>query len=271
MITDNTNEVVLSPKLLEPTSSKHEPSILSQSATRAESQQPLANDDFEILEAAIERIEPLSETVVMGHPIYTVHTRKDDSQNVVKTRGAAAMPPGTSYLFQSALQKWNLCDVATYSMLPYITPVVQKYHARADWLVIDNVVPRITLVYPGQKVEAIQHSVCLITSATGKQYIADFTIEQFGYDGSMWFTKRSDYHRLVCSGYGGLSADDEWYEWMDGLTDDGSDQTFLYKACQAARKACGMVGTKPFERLKGQERIDWMRDRAAEAVMSYDR
>jgi hypothetical protein len=252
MITDNTNEVVLSPKLLEPTSSKHEPSILSQSATRAESQQPLANDDFEILEAAIGRIEPLSETVVMGHPIHTVHTRKDDSQNVVKTRGAAAMPPGTSYLFQSALQKLNLCDVATYSMLPYITPVVQKYHARADWLVIDNVVPRITLVYPGQKVEAIQHSVCLVTSATGKQYIANFTIEQFGYDGSMWFTKRSDYHRLVCSGYGGLSADDEWFEWMNGLTDDGSDQTFLYKACQAARKACGMVGTKPFERLKGQ-------------------
>jgi hypothetical protein len=136
-------------------------------------------------------------------------------------------------------------------MLPYITSVAQRYHARADWLVIDNIMPRMLLVYPGQTKEVIQHSVCVITSATGEQYIADFTIEQFGYDGTMWFTKRSDYHRLVCSVYGGFSADDEWYEWMDGLTDDARDQTFLYKACQAARKACSVVGTEAFEKLKG--------------------
>jgi hypothetical protein len=177
---------------------------------------------------AVERVGPLLETADIEHTVYIVYNRKDHGHNVVCARGAAAMPPGTFPILQSALQKLNLCDVATYSMLLYITPVVQKYHARADWLIIDNIIPRMLLVLPGQTMEGIQHSVCVITSATGEQYIADFTIGQFGYDRSMWFTKRSDYHRLVCSGYGEFSVNDEWYEWMDGLTDDTGDQTVLY-------------------------------------------
>jgi hypothetical protein len=37
------------------------------------------------------------------------------------------------------------------------------------------------------------HFVFCITSVRGEQFIADFTIEQFGYHGTDWFTKQTEY------------------------------------------------------------------------------
>lgn len=133
--------------------------------------------------------------------------------------------------------------MATYSMLPCITQAVQQVHGRADGIVIKNVVSRMLLTYPLVKPAVCEHSVCIIASTSGEQYIADFTLEQFGFASDMWLMKRSDYHDLVCSGFGGVCIDEEWHAEMERLTSDVQDQLFLYKACQATRKACGVVET----------------------------
>jgi hypothetical protein len=41
----------------------------------------------------------------------------------------------------------------------------------------------------------VRYSVFLITSKTRQQFIADFTIEQFGFKPRMWFIKKEDYVR----------------------------------------------------------------------------
>lgn len=44
--------------------------------------------------------------------------------------------------------------------------------------------------------EVCQHSYLLITSATGRQYVADFTLEQFGFETEMWFCVREEYEAM---------------------------------------------------------------------------
>ncbi|EAT77214.1 hypothetical protein HBI56_179780 [Parastagonospora nodorum] len=50
--------------------------------------------------------------------------RQDDGLGQIWSRGAAALPRNTPQSSQCALQKFNLCDSATYSMLPYIIQAV---------------------------------------------------------------------------------------------------------------------------------------------------
>ena len=203
-------------------------------------------------------------------PVYTVYSRGDDGLSQIWARGTAAMPRNAAPKVQRALQKLYLCDMATYSMLPYIKQAVQKVHGRADGIIISNVVPRMLLLYPHMGRVVCEHSVCIIASASGEQYIADFTLEQFGFDPDMWLMKRSDYHDLVCSGLSGVCIDEEWYADMERLTSDVQNEPLLYNICQATRRACGVVGTTSFEKLRGSEQVDWVRDRAIEAVLCYD-
>ncbi|KAH3907597.1 hypothetical protein HBI56_179770 [Parastagonospora nodorum] len=127
------------------------------------------------------------------------------------------------------------------------------------------------LAYSGDEPAVCNHSVCIITSASGEQqYIADFTLEQFGCESESRSLKRSDYHDLVCSEFGGVCIGEEWYAEMERLTSDVQDEPFLYKVCQATRKTCGVVGTTSFEKLRRSEQTAWVRDRAIEAVLCCD-
>jgi hypothetical protein len=156
------------------------------------------------------QLEPRGGGLNANMPAYTVNSLQDDDLSQIWSRGATALPSNTPLSFQCALQKFNLCDSARYSMLTYIIQAVQKVYGRADGVVIDNVVPRMMLAYPGDEPAVCNHSVCIITSASGEQqYIADFTLEQFGYESESWFLKRSDYHDLVCSEFGRLCIDEE--------------------------------------------------------------
>jgi hypothetical protein len=67
--------------------------------------------------------------------------------------------------------------------------------ANIEWhTVISN--PRIVFHYSTSKpVPKVRHSVFLITSKTEQQFIADFTIEQFGFKPQMWFMKKEGYVR----------------------------------------------------------------------------
>jgi hypothetical protein len=76
--------------------------------------------------------------------------------------------------------------------------------------------------------EVCQHSYLLITSATWQQYVADFTLEQFGFETEMWFCVCEEYEAMsrvewceevseafIESHWGGLSHVDgkDWVRW----------------------------------------------------------
>ncbi|KAH3962148.1 hypothetical protein HBH52_225660 [Parastagonospora nodorum] len=70
------------------------------------------------------QLEPQGRGLNANVPVYTVYSRQDDGLSQIWSRGAAALPRNTPQSSQRALQKFNLCDSATYSMLPYIIQAV---------------------------------------------------------------------------------------------------------------------------------------------------
>jgi hypothetical protein len=54
--------------------------------------------------------------------------------------------------------------------------------------------PRIVFHWADQKPDPkVRYSAFFITTRSGEQFIADFTIEQFGFEPGMWFMKRENY------------------------------------------------------------------------------
>ncbi|KAF2819205.1 hypothetical protein CC86DRAFT_432269 [Ophiobolus disseminans] len=116
------------------------------------------------------------------YPIYTLHTNFGGPW----MRGAAAFPRDTPRDLQLAISKLDCCDESFI-------------HARVDWLIV-TVTPQILLHYSQNPAALHVHSVILVTSASGNQYIADFSIEQFGFDTEMWFMPRVQYEQRVTDG-----------------------------------------------------------------------
>jgi hypothetical protein len=109
------------------------------------------------------------------------------------------------------------------------------------------------------------HSVCIVRSATGEQYIADFTIEQFGYPVDMWFMRWSEYRDKVCED-GGELADEEWAEYTEEMS-EGDD---LYVLMHALREACRCVGDTIFRTVGEREREEYVIKCALGAVEVWD-
>ncbi|KAF2634407.1 hypothetical protein P280DRAFT_524135 [Massarina eburnea CBS 473.64] len=81
---------------------------------------------------------------------------------------------------------------------------LQSMGARIDWLLVSPY-PLVTFRFFGDKVQNCKHSVFGITSQNAEQYIADFTIEQFGYNGeTRWFLSLAEYMESI-------SGDGKWH------------------------------------------------------------
>jgi hypothetical protein len=82
--------------------------------------------------------------------------------------------------------------------------------ARVDELNV-TVEPIAAFHYADYAAKVRSHSFCLITSACGEQFVADFTIEQFGFGSEMVFMRRMEYQDEV---YGGGKVEglavEEW-------------------------------------------------------------
>jgi hypothetical protein len=111
----------------------------------------------------------------------------------VTSAGALAYPPGTPTHIRRQSQKFNWCDNSIKIFLYYLLPLMQEIGAKIEWLTVTSN-PRVVYHWFNCSPRPdIRHSVFLITSRTGEQYVADFTIEQFGFEEEMWFTKREEY------------------------------------------------------------------------------
>jgi hypothetical protein len=73
--------------------------------------------------------------------------------------------------------------------LERIREALRPIGATVDWLIVFPL--RRTYIHHSahpRTFEEVLHSVFAITTADREQYVADFTIEQFGYSAADWFT-----------------------------------------------------------------------------------
>jgi hypothetical protein len=114
--------------------------------------------------------------------------------------GDLAYPTGTSKHLQRQISKFNKCDFSIQVFLRYLSPLLEKIGAEIEWLTVCSN-PRVVFHWSNRKPDPrVRHSVFLITAKSGEQFVADFTVEQFGFGPEMWFTKREEYAR-ACTLY----------------------------------------------------------------------
>lgn len=121
-------------------------------------------------------------------PVVFVHYVWETS----KATGAAAYPSWVSAPLRRASQKYNNCDYSIRLFLYYLSLRVRGMGAKIEWLTV-RAKPRILFHLYGRPLTLrVRHSVFSITTVSGRGYIADFTIEQFGYPSSMWFMRMEE-------------------------------------------------------------------------------
>ena len=123
--------------------------------------------------------------------VITLHPANGNNFSV-SAKGRAAFPLSIPYDMQTAILKFNQCDLSVLSLLCWIRDALRPTGATVDWLMIVSVRPLSILHYSDEEpvTRNGRHSVLAITTASGEQYIADFTIEQFGYPAELWFLRK---------------------------------------------------------------------------------
>ncbi|KAF2865818.1 hypothetical protein BDV95DRAFT_651916 [Massariosphaeria phaeospora] len=216
---------------------------------------------------------PMTEGVPIPDTIYTIHVDHarcaDVSRELPKTLDEA-LPAGTPPYLARAVQKLNLCDHALEVMKDAIAEKLREIGARVEWLRLIPL-PRFIVHSSDEPPQVYTHSVFAITSASGAQYIADFTIEQFGFDRSMWFMTCSDYMEQ-CSEDGNwwLHTEEDQLE-MDSMRPPSDVQD------EAAVKGivdglCARLNWDELYSMAGEDRIEYIRGQATtvfEAEIKY--
>jgi hypothetical protein len=126
-----------------------------------------------------------------GKQIYTIRTGRDFNGESMQVLNAEAFPPGTSENLRKALNVYSMCTMSVIIYLPLLRKALQALGAQVSWhkVLID---PLIVLDFEGQALGTNCHHVFRIKTATGQEYIADFTVEQFGYF-DHWFMEKDKY------------------------------------------------------------------------------
>jgi hypothetical protein len=117
--------------------------------------------------------------------------------------------------------------------------------------------------YDTANVEAPVHSVFCYTSTSGPEFIADFTIEQFGYGEEYWLMDK--YHYLL------ECTKDTKYGILDEpeIAETGEDQVEYESAVQlvtALRSVFDAINWTQICRLPADEQLEWVRTHACGAL-----
>ncbi|KAF1915657.1 hypothetical protein BDU57DRAFT_279491 [Ampelomyces quisqualis] len=195
----------------------------------------------------------------LPYPIYTFHAAP-----LAFARGAAAFPAATPAALQRALQKLDLCDVSVHMMRGHAQRVLDGVGARVSWVVVCGV-PRFLVRYGFEEAGLSFHSVCLVSTAGGEEFVADFTLEQFGYPQDRWFMRWDEYRDGMCEDEGKV-ADQEWVDFTEKLSQGEN----LYVLRQALNEACKCVGDEVFRGLEEGEREGYVKKCALKAVEVWD-
>lgn len=113
--------------------------------------------------------------------------------DMLEAAGAAAYPAWVPHELRRSSQKYNCCDYSIRLFLCHLSMRLREVKAEIDWLAVDAK-PRLLFHWHRRQLALrVRHSVFSITTPSGGEYIADFTVEQFGYPSSMWFMTTQEY------------------------------------------------------------------------------
>jgi hypothetical protein len=200
--------------------------------------------------------------------------------------------PDTSCTYASILQtiKGEITEQLLENDFTLIKSTVAPVDARVEWLEV-RVSPRIMIRFGDQSLHSPIYSVSCITADTGEQFFADFTVEQFGYDGTFWFMKKDERISDFSLGQFGFDAD-MWFmkenDYYDQVTNkkywelahqdcvDEIDESIVgsaedSKMLRAVQGATGYVDEAEYRDLRVEEREAWLKDKAVQAVLKLER
>jgi len=118
---------------------------------------------------------------------------RDSNRRLIYGIGPHAHPPDVSLLERLARNKYNHCDFSIQLFLIYLEPVFKEIGATITWLAV-QVKPYVVYHLEGEQPDPfVRHSVFNIRTQTGAEYIADFTMEQFGFNINDFLMHKRDY------------------------------------------------------------------------------
>jgi hypothetical protein len=190
----------------------------------------------------------------LGYPVFTLYANGLFAR---RARGPAALPADTSPALQLSILKINMYDLAVHPALPYLTTALQKICARVAWLVVGATSKCMFHYFPDEVRQGL-HSVFIVTSTTGNQYIADFTLEQFDFEANMWFVKENDYYDQVTDKQYWRLADQDCVEEIEGSI---ARHSAMLSTLLAVQEVAGYVDKAEYEELGEEDKEAWLKDR----------
>ncbi|KAH8632869.1 hypothetical protein IG631_11503 [Alternaria alternata] len=197
--------------------------------------------------------------------IITLHPANGDTFSV-SAKGRAAFPPSIPYDMQTAILKFNQCDLSVLSFLCWIRDALRPICATADWLMIVPVRALSILHYSDEEpvTKNGRHSVFAITTASREQYIADFTLEQLGYPAELWFLQKAEYFTRF------VEAGASWHiasaEDMDDAHCDIAECDIQQPIRTRIDAVCKEINWPGYYKLSAEDRIPWLEARTRETV-----
>jgi hypothetical protein len=123
--------------------------------------------------------------------VYAISIGRDANGERMQVPNAETYPSGTSEDMRKSINLYSLCTLSVVTYLEQLRKALQALGAEVSWHeVVIN--PRIVLTFKDRNSGTPYHHVFRIKTATGQEYIADFTIEQFGYF-DHWFMEKDKY------------------------------------------------------------------------------
>ncbi|KAG9196018.1 hypothetical protein G6011_01139 [Alternaria panax] len=190
-------------------------------------------------------------------PIITLHPAKGDNFCIV-AKGRTALPPNIPYDLQTAILKFNQCDLSLVCFLGWIREALRPIGATVEWLLIVSIRPLSILHYSDDEpvIEGGRHSVFAITTASHERYVADFTLEHFGYPTELWFLKKAEYSvRFLAVGARWRIASKEAMEEADRDIAEVDAQQYSRTPIDAVYDE---INWPDYRRLPTDERMSWV-------------
>jgi hypothetical protein len=224
-----------------------------------------ANWEFKRI-SRIDATEAPPNSPYAGLTVYTIHVHSEQGTEPHFEKGAAGFPPEISTELRRSVFKLEACDLAVNTFLPRVADALQPLGARVEWLEV-RAHPRIMIRYPDQPLDSPIHSVFCITAKTGEQFVADFTVEQFGYDDTCWFMNKDEY-LAVCTTNGQcrVATDSQ----IASVAQDHADNSYENGLTETLRAVCDNLGWSTFGNIPTDQRIAWVRSRVVELLEGWE-
>lgn len=195
-------------------------------------------------------------TISRSSPLVLIHFL----EGLVEESGAAAYPCWVSHELRRSSHKYNHCDYSIRLFLGHFLRCLGEVDAKIEWFAVDAK-PLFLFHWYGNPLQLkVRHSVFSITTRSGEEYIADFTIEQFGYPSEMWFMGKQEYVEKCTTGQEMMQpCEMEIASAMEGKIETTGK-------VEVIRELCRKLDFRAWRRWDEDSRIEWLEKVVEEAL-----